>query len=167
MEICHIAKLVNIMCNKSNEKNEYPFRDPWDAWRMTKDGIELNYPILHYDKTIPIIKATIQEVIGDIDFWGWKGSAEDRIVDSTGKVFFAKYEEIEGKTLLLIPVTRGSGVFPGELERIMDISEVKSIMISAIERTEGQIKEDINELKLEINSMKSIEGILKICCKYF
>jgi hypothetical protein len=39
----------------------------------------------------------------------------------------------------------------------MDLSEVKEIMISGIDHNETRIKENINELKLKINSMDSIE----------
>ena len=151
-------------------KTSYPYRHPEDAWKVTSEGIELKYPIFHIDPYIPdepIIKNTIQEVIGDIDFWGFKRNKEDRIVDSTGKVFVAKFEETKGKTLFIIPITRLSGVFPGELERTMETSEVIAIMISGIERYETRIRDDINELKLKISSMDSIEEILKACSKYF
>lgn len=151
-------------------KSSYPYRNPEDAWSVTKEGIELKYPIFHHDPSIPddpIIKSSIKEVIGDVDFWGWKGNEDDRIVDSTGKVFVAKFEETEGKILFVIPITRQSGVFPGEVERTMEISEVKAIMVSGINTNEIRIKENISELKSKINSMTSIEEILRTCSKYF
>jgi len=147
-----------------------PYRKPEEAWSMSENGIELKYPIFHHDPTIPhdpIIKRTIEEVIGDIDFWGWEGNKEDRIVDSTGKVFIAKFEKTNGRTLLIIPTEYQSGVFPGEVERTMDIEEVKELMIAGIDTNEVRIKEDLNNLKKIITSMKSIEEILKTCGKYF
>jgi hypothetical protein len=152
------------------KKSSYPYREPAEAWKVNEDGIELKYPIFHHDLSIPddpIIKATIKEVLGDVDFWGWKGNEDDRIVDSTGKVFFTKFEETEGKMLFFIPVTRQSGVFPGGLERIMDLTEVKTIMTAGIDNNEVRIKENINELKSKINSLDSIEEILRVCSKYF
>ena len=147
-----------------------PYRKPEEAWRKTEYGVELNYPIFHYDPTIPdgsIIKRTIEEVIGDIDFWSWEGNKEDRIVDSTGKVFIAMFEKTMGHSLLIIPTEFQSGIFPGEVERTMEIQEIKELMISGIERNETRIKEDTNELKTKINSMDSIQEILKICGEYF
>ncbi|WP_025743098.1 hypothetical protein [Aquimarina pacifica] len=152
------------MC-KSN-----PYRKPEEAWKNTKIGIELKYPIFHHDPRIPddpIIKLSIEEVMGDIDFYGWEGSKEDRIVDSTGKVFVAKFEKTKGHILFIIPSEIHSGIFPGEVERIMEIEEIKKIMISGIERSRDVIKENINELKTKINLMDSIENILNTCGKYF
>jgi hypothetical protein len=151
-------------------KSNYPYRNLEDAWKETADGIELKYPIFHHDLSIPNdpkIKSTIEEVIGDIDFWGWEVNEEVRIVDSTGKVFFSKFENTEDKIIFIIPFTRHSGVVPGELERTLEVSEVKTIMISGIENNEVRIKENISELKLKINSLGSIEEILKTCSKYF
>jgi hypothetical protein len=146
------------------------YRKPQDAWSMTEKGIELIYPIFHHDPTIsddPTIKKTIKEVIEDIDFWGWEGNKGDRIVDSTGKVFIAKFEKKNGYTLLIIPTEFRSGVFPGEVERTMNIEEIKEIMCSGIESNEIRIKVDIDELKRKVNSMNSIKKILNICGNYF
>lgn len=147
-----------------------PYRNPEDAWKMTEKGIELKYPIFHHDPTIPddpIIKMTIKEVLGDIDFWGWEGSKEDRIIDSTGKVFIAKFEKSKGYTLLIIPTEFQSGVFPGDVEKVMSIEEIREIMISGIERNKVRIKENIEELKRKVETMNSIEEILLKCGKYF
>lgn len=151
-------------------KSSYPYRNPEDAWKVTADGIELKYPIFYHDPLIPddpVIKSSIKEVVGDIDFWGWKRNEQDRIVDSTGKVFISKFEETEEKMLFVIAVIRHSGVFPGELERVMELSEVKTIMTSGIDNNEVRINENINELKSKINSLDSIEEILNTCSKYF
>ena len=109
----------------------------------------------------------MKEVIEDIDFCGWEGNKEDRIVDSTGKVFIAKFEKMKGYSLLIIPTEFWSGVFPGEVERIMDIGEIKEIMISGIERNEIRINENIDELKKVVNSLSSIKEILLKCGNYF
>ena len=151
-------------------KTNHPYRKPEVAWSVTEKGIELKYPIFHHDPSLPdqpIIKKSIKEVLGDVDFWAWKGNEEDRIVDSTGKVFIAKFEETKRKTLLIIPTIIRSGLFPGELERIMEISEVKEIMILGIINDETRIKENIDQLKLKINLMNSIEEILETCSQYF
>ncbi|MEQ9264260.1 MAG: hypothetical protein RLN81_03515 [Balneolaceae bacterium] len=147
-----------------------PYRKPEEAWKKTENGIEIKYPIFHHDPSIPddpIIKKTIQEVVGDVDFWGWEGNKEDRIVDSTGKVFVAKFEKTNTQTLLIIPTEFRSGVFPGEVERTMDIKDVKELMILGIERNKVRIEDDIDDLKKKITSMNSIEEILKTCEKYF
>ena len=147
-----------------------PFRKPEEAWTRTENDVELEYPIFHHDPTIPddpIIKRTMEEVIGDIDFCGWEGNKEDKIIDSTGKVFIAKFEKTKGYSFLIIPTEIWSGVFPGEVERTMDIEEIKEIMISGIERNEIRINENINELKKMINSMNSIKEILLKCENYF
>ena len=147
-----------------------PYRKPEEAWKKTENGIEIIYPIFHHDPSIPddpIIKKTIGEVIGDIDFWGWQGNKEDRIIDSSGKVFVAKFEKTNGRTILIIPTEFRSGVFPGEVERTMDIKEIKQLMILGIKRNEIRIKDDIDDFKKKINSMKSIDEILKTCGKYF
>jgi len=147
-----------------------PYRKPEEAWKMTENGIELKYPIFHHDPSIPddpIIKRTIEEVLGDIDFYGWEWNKEDRIVDSTGKVFEAKFEKTSGRTLLIIQTEFQSGVFPGEVERTMDIDEIRELMISGIKRNEVRIKDDIDDLKKKVISMNSIEEILKTCGKYF
>ena len=147
-----------------------PFRKPEKSWTTNENGIELEYPIFHHDPTIPddpIIKRTMKEVIEDIDFCGWEGNKEDRIVDSTGKVFIAKFEKMKGYSLLIIPTEFWSGVFPGEVERIMDIGEIKEIMISGIERNEIRINENIDELKKVVNSLSSIKEILLKCGNYF
>ena len=147
-----------------------PYRNPEDAWKMTEKGIELKYPIFHHDPTIPddpIIKMTIKVVLGDIDFWGWEGSKEDRIIDSTGKVFIAKFEKSKGYTLHIIPTEFQSGVFPGDVEKVMSIEEIREIMISGIERNKVRIKENIEELKRKVETMNSIEEILLKCGKYF
>lgn len=147
-----------------------PFRKPEEAWKRTEVGIKLEYPIFHHDPSIPddpIIKKTMEEVIGDVDFWGWEGNKEDRIVDSSGRVFMAKFEKTNGFSLLIIPTEFKSGTFPGEVERIMDIKEIKEIMISAIERNKIRINENINELKKVIDSMNSTKEILTKCANYF
>lgn len=151
-------------------KKSNPYRKPEDSWKMTEKGIKLKYPIFHHDPTIPddpIIKMTIKEVLEDIDFWGWEVSKEDRIVDSTGKVFIAKFEKTKGHTLLIIPTEFQSGVFPGDVEKVMSIEEIKEIMISGIERNKVRIKENIEELKREVETMNSIEKIIIKCVKYF
>jgi len=147
-----------------------PFRKPEEAWKRTEVGIELKYPIFHHDPSIPddpIIKRTMEEAIGDIDFWGWEGNKDDRIVDSTGRVFMAKFEKTNGYSFFIIPTEFRSGVFPGEVERIMEIEEIKEIMISGIERNKIRINENINELKKEISTMNSTKEILTKCGNYF
>ncbi|KAB1155939.1 hypothetical protein F7018_11560 [Tenacibaculum aiptasiae] len=147
-----------------------PFRKLEEAWEKTEKGVKLKYPIFHHDPNIPddpIIKRTIEEVIVDIDFWGWEGNKNDRIVDSTGKVFIAKFEKKNGHTLFIIPTEFQSGVFPDEVERTMDIEEIKGLMISGIERNAIRIKGDKDNLKKEISSMNSIEEILNTYAKYF
>jgi len=147
-------------------KFKNPYRKLQEAWRVTEDGIKLLYPIFHHDPTIPhdpIIKRTVEDVIGDIDFWGWEGSKDDRIVDSSGKVFIAKFK----KTTFGMSMEWNSGVLPGEVERIMTIEEVKEIIISGMESHEIRIKEDVNELKKKVNSIESIQKLLKISAKYF
>ena len=151
-------------------KSNSPYRKPEDAWRVTENGVELTYPIFHHDPTStddPIIKKSIEEVIGDLDFYGWKGGDEDRIIDSNGNVFIAKFEETKGKALFIISTTQQSGVFPGEVERKMDISEIKEIMHAGIERNAISIKTDIDELHKTIDSMNSIKDILMKCGEYF
>ncbi len=146
------------------------FRKPDDAWKMTESGIELQYPIFHHDPTIPddpIIKSTLAEVIGDIDFYAWEGNKEDRIVDSSGKVFIAKFEKKKGYKLFIIPTEIRSGIFPGQVERTMEIEEIKQIMLSGVDRNEIRIKEDKDELKRKILSMNSIQEILKTCSNNF
>lgn len=147
-----------------------PFRKPGEAWKRTEVGIELEYPIFHHDPSIPddpIIKRNMEEAIGDIDFWGLEGNKEDRIVDSLGRVFIVKSEMTNGFSLFVIPTEFRSGVFPGEVERIMDISEIKEIMISGIERNKIRINENINELKKVIATMDSTKEILTKCANYF
>lgn len=147
-----------------------PYRKPEEAWRKNEDGIELKYPIFHHNPAVPddpIIKGTIEEVIGDVDFWGWEGNKEDRIVDSTGKVFTAKFEKKNGRTLFIIPTEFRSGVFPGEVERTMGIEEIKELMISGVERNEIRIKKDKDVLKRKIDSMDSIKEILITCGEFF
>ena len=147
-----------------------PFRKSEEAWKKTEYGIELKYPIFHHDPTIPddpIIKRTMEEVIVDVDFCGWQGNKEDKIVDSSGKVFVAKYEKTKGYSFFIIPTEFWSGVFPGEVERTMEIEEIKKIMISGIERNEIRIKENIAELKKVVSSMNSIKEILSKCGNYF
>jgi len=153
------------------KKSKNPYRKPEEAWQETEEGVLLKYPIFKHDPRIPddpIIKKTIKEVINDVDFYGWKGGKEDRIVDSTGKVFRTKFEESNGgRTLIFIPITYKSGVFPSEVERTMRISEVKEIMKSGIESNKIRITEKLEELKLKIEELDSIEDILKLCGSYF
>ena len=153
------------------KKNKNPFRKPEEAWKVTKEGVLLKYPIFHYDPAIPddpIIKKTIEAVVGDIDFYGWKGNKEDRIIDSTGKVFITKYEEVKGgRTLLFIPIIYRSGVFPGKVDRIMKITEIKQIMNSGIDNNKNRILENLEELKMKIEEQESIQEILKLCGHYF
>jgi hypothetical protein len=152
------------------KKHKNPFRKPEEAWKITKEGILLKYPIFHHDPSIPddpIIKKTIKEVVGDVDFWGWEGGKEDRIVDSTGKVFITKFEKVKnGRNFLFIPITVQSGMFPGEVERVMDITEVKDIMSSAIEGYKFRIKRDVEELKREIEILNSIDDVITFCGNY-
>ena len=151
--------------NKSN-----PYRKPEDAWKITKKGVKLTYPIFHHDPAIPddpTIKMTVEEVIGDIDFWGWEGNSEDRIIDSTGKVFIAKFEKSKGHTYLIIPTKFHSGIFPGEVEKVMSVEEIREIMVSGIKRNEARIEENKEKLLKEIQSMSSIREILLKCKSYF
>ena len=146
------------------------YRKPGEAWKKTDNGIELEYPIFLYDPTIPddpIIKRTIEEVIGDIDFWGWEGNKEGRIIDSTGKVFIAKFEKRKEHTLFRKSTEFQSGMFPGEVERTMEIEEIKELMICGIEKNKIRIQKDIDDLKKKVSSMSSMEEILKTCGKYF
>ena len=141
-----------------------PYRKPEEAWKKNEDGIHLKYPIFHYDPTIPddpIIKWTIEDVLGDIDFYGWKGNKHDRIVDSLGKVFITKFEKTKGYTFFIIPTEFRSGVYPGKLERIMEVEEVKQIIISGIHNHKSRVKENKKEIIREINLMSSIPMILK------
>ncbi|UKN02694.1 hypothetical protein K6119_04095 [Paracrocinitomix mangrovi] len=143
----------------NNFKN--PHRSPKEAWTTTQEGIDLVYPIFHHDTTIvhdPIIKRNVKEVCGDIDFWSWDGNENDRFVDSTGKVFLSKNEKSG---------IWASGQFPAEVERTMDISEIKGIMKMGIDTNKSNIKEDSDLLKLELDKLESIQEVLLLCARYF
>ncbi len=136
-----------------------PFQSSEELWTKTKDGVVLTYPIFCYDPITndPVIKASIAEVCGDVDFWGWEWDKESRIVDSSGKVFYAMFETSGW---------RRSGVFPGKVEREMGLEELREIMgLAALERK--AVIDNPNELIERIGSSKSIEEILKICDVYF
>ena len=150
-------------------RSSNPFRKPMDAWRVTEDGIHLEYPIFYYETTIPdevSIKRSLKEVVSDVDFWGWERDENGKIVDSSGKVFIAKFKKHQGFSLFKIPTEYWSGIFPGEVERIMEISEIKKIMISGIERNATRIEEDLDILKQEVNSMDSVREIISKCAVY-
>ncbi len=149
-----------------------PYRKPQDAWNITEHSVKLKYPIFSHDPCIPnelVVKRSIKEVVGDIDFWGWEGFKTDRIVDSTGKVFIPKFERTTGYRywFSILPTEFQSGVFPGEVERTMSLDEIKEIMIFVIDHNKIRIKEDINDLKVKMSLMNSIEDILNTYRTHF
>jgi hypothetical protein len=137
-----------------------PFKRPDELWQTTIDGIHITYPIFCFDPLIPhdpIIKLTIKEVCGDVDFWGWPNGDDERIIDSSGKVFYTKHE------------TAGhwrSGLFPEKVEREMNIKEVKDIMKHAVETHEFKF-ENKSEILSAIDKGETIKEILEKCSKYF
>jgi len=159
-----IAKPIDLYTDKrilfymSLFKN--PFKGPDELWQCNKDGIKIEYPIFCYDPMIPhdpIIKLTIKEVCGDVDFWGWQWGEQERIIDSSGKVFYTKYE-MSGQWR--------SGVFPDNVEREVDIKAVENIMKHAVE-THGFHIENKNEILASIDNCNTIKEILEKCGKYF
>ncbi|MFT5168393.1 MAG: hypothetical protein ACI8P3_003636 [Saprospiraceae bacterium] len=132
-----------------------------ELWETTKFGVPLNYPIFHYDPSTPfdlVFKTSVEEVIEDIQFWDWEWDERERIIDSSGKVFNSVFE------------TNGSmqaGVYPGLVERQMDLEEIKQMLEICLEVNKAIPNETIEVLLTSIKNTNSIKEIFEMCERYF
>jgi hypothetical protein len=135
-----------------------PFKGPQKLWTKTNKGIVIEYPILYIDLEFPehaVIKLTISQILGDVDFWGFDVE-NARIIDSSGKVFIINFE------------TNGSwrsGIFPDKFAYQSEISEVQKIVKVAVNEIAFKI-ENIDKLLTHIDLAPSIKDVFLICNEY-
>lgn len=128
------------------------FKSPFESPNKLWGKIEIEYPIMHYDFSIPdlVIKHSKEEVLGDVDFWAWKWDDNERIIDSNGKVIKTKFERIQNKT---------SGAYPNEIEKVYTLEEFKGVVIDMLKMIDNE--EWVDELIIQVNSCVTIKEIIK------
>jgi len=143
----------------SNLKNIV--KTPEELWKTTKYGVQLNYPIFHYDPSSPFemnFKNSVEDVIEDIQFWDWEWDERERIIDSSGNVFKSEFRTNES-----VPF----GVFPGQVERKMELLEVKQMIEVCLKINQLRSKDIIAILLNRIESSKSIKEIFMVGERFF
>lgn len=136
-------------------------KTPEELWKTTKYGVQLNYPIFHYDPNSPFdlnFKNSVEDVIEDIQFWDWEWDKRERIIDSSGKVFKSEFRTNESMP---------SGVFPGSVERQMELKEVKQMFEVCLKVNPLIPNEKFEVLQNRLEITQSIKKIFMIGERFF
>ena len=136
-----------------------PFKKPQELWSVNSESIRIEYPILCFDPNFPhdsVIMNSVEEVCGDIDFWGYEWHIDERIIDCTGKVFMPRYE-IDGSW--------HSGTFPGKVESEMEFTVLRKIVSEAVAHRVYISESRKAEAQNQIQEASTIAEIFKILDK--